>query len=179
MTKRDVFSLAVKIVGIWTMIMGIISIPGMFAIVELPKSSYLGISSQLIAILLYVGPILTILVGAILLFQSDSISSHVIKNDVSFSLPEWLTDKNEVFQFALAITGLILVTTNLPNLIYAFYTVFHSMASDGLRLGNAFELNFAHIRVFQAITGVAIGAFLLFSKRSAGVFLRGEKQNGK
>jgi|GEM_PF-3431634 len=179
MTKRDVFSLAVKIVGIWTLVAGIVSVPGMFALVELPKSNYLGFSSQLIAILLYIGPLLTIVTGIILLFHSDSISFWIIRNDVSFSLPGWMTDRKEVFQFALIITGLILLAQDLPALAYAIYSVLHSMFSGGLMLGNAARLNFAHIQVLQSAIGVAIAVYLLFSKKGACLNLRGERHDNE
>jgi len=159
MTKRDVFSLIVKTVGIWTLV---IHVPGIFSR-----------GGRLSSILDMVPLFISISMGALFLFLSDRISACVIKNDITFSLPGWLSDKNEVFQFSLKIFAVFLLGNNLPYLIYSISAFLRAHMTTDLATQISVMNHIQGGQVVVAGLSIVIGAILLFGLNGIDITMKG------
>jgi len=117
MTRRDILSIAVKILGIYFLVQAIRFLPFLVTIVrELPygqeRSAFISFAVA------QVGAVLVSLVVAIILLKwSDGIAARLTKHYKSEPLPSrrWLA-KNELLELAFTVVGVVILANALPRI---------------------------------------------------------------
>jgi len=116
MTKRDVLSIALKILGVVSLAYGIVCIPNLVMIAGAPSENFypktLFVWGQAVVIMLYAA------VACWLIVSSDSFSSRMIKDDNIIEFPESLSDKKNVFNLALKVLGVVFSVQGIGNLAH-------------------------------------------------------------
>ena len=149
-TKRDILSISIKILGVVCIMYTIILIPGIGMAIGMllgpQESEYARYAVRWHFFITIIFPIFTSLFGLLLLKWGDSIASRLTHEDTpieSAALPNW---EKRIFSLAMKIIGLIWLIRGIPDLIKAII--------DLISRWYYFYFNIAHM------IGVALGASL-------------------
>jgi hypothetical protein len=122
MTKRDILSVAFRIIGVYLAIFAIVSIP--MIIFSLASQGQMQQSGMIIPprswvarISIQLNPILMFGFALALLKWADSLAAKLIKEDSAVSMPQAAADTKQVFVLALRIIGVMQIVAAAPGLI--------------------------------------------------------------
>ncbi len=121
MTKRDILSLALKVIGIITVMWAILHIPSIAFGIGALFQEYSELFPRLYAIWHFVGtiitPMLLLVMAYVLLRWSDSISNRLVREDNKISISGDENWEKRIFVLALRINGVVALLFGIPRLL--------------------------------------------------------------
>jgi len=162
MTKRDLLSMALNVLGVFTLIHFVADTPRLLSFaVEMGSGKISGMANpKLFAAMEIVSLVLYIFFSVILIFRGDVISRKLIRDNSDLVLPNDNRWDEKIFVLALRVVGVVLVVQAIPNLLNILVTqAVWAHASAGL--GFAYALATRWATVVQAVVTIAMGAYLV------------------
>jgi hypothetical protein len=176
MTKRDVFGLATKLVGLILLVYTIIALPVSINTLQLFLSGkYPGIEiSKMTGFIWILAYLLEIVVAIILMCYADKIANALIKDDREIPLADAKGWQKPALEISARVVGIVLIANGIPDLMRIIgdsYFKFTQETGSGLsELAGAF-MNYALRNNWSGIistsTKIGLGFWLLFG--SAGI----------
>ena len=122
MTKRDVLSVAFKVMGVVFLADAVATIPGIIQSVEWAWSERMTTAYNPLGMaLLQIGSVvLNLFIAAVLIGSADAIARALVKEDGEVSLPSLAGQEPLVFALAARVVGLVLVARAIPGLLRVF-----------------------------------------------------------
>ena len=111
MSKREIASLACKILGIYLVILGINVFSNVFSFSMVMQNN---MAYEIILNIIY--PLMYILIGVLLWFLSDKLSVIMVKGD-THSNEVFDTKANDIQRISFSVLGLFFLGSSLPNLV--------------------------------------------------------------
>lgn len=156
MTKRDVLSMAFRILGVWCFISVAVSIPYLVFYLH-PPTGVLKMSKDYASIEL-IGSLITctilVALGCVLIGAADGIARRFVRSDAVITIPSGV-NLRDVFQLALRVVGLVVLADNIPTAIRYIYS------SLFMTTNTVYDLS----TVLSPIIGIGIGIYLLMGAR--------------
>lgn len=161
MTKRDVLSIALKVIGFASLVLSIAGIPYLWMIAGTPSMSSrnFNLYGQVGSIVLFAAIAFWFIAAA------DSLSQKVIKDDKSIAFPKSLGSR-KVFDLALKVMGVIFSVQGLGLLARLIGGRLFDAAAP--RLSYVYWSNFLEFIIYLGIGGY----LLLCSSKLAALFYR-------
>lgn len=157
MTKRDVLSIALKIVGMLAVMWAILLVPavgfGIRALFQEPSAdvhTYWYFLSSITTL------ILLLIMAYVLLRWSDSIASRVVRQDSTLTISGHAGWEKSVFTVALRIVGVVFLVRGIPELVELVEQLLAGWGFTGFR---AF---YYPTGITSALLLVILGFYLLF-----------------
>ena len=157
MTKRDILELAIKIIGIYMIILILnfihsilISIPWIFERRE--HNSLLFLISYTISVLIY------FIVAYHFIFRADSLANIICKEDKSLECNSSI-QKETIREIAFTIVGIYLIANALPKITDAIINIIQQGRFKNIQ----FSFGFSHL--VSSIVQIGIGIFLVLGSK--------------
>ncbi|MCE5198064.1 MAG: hypothetical protein ABFD54_08135 [Armatimonadota bacterium] len=164
MTKRDVLSIALRVLGVWCFISVILSIPYLVFYLH-PSTDMLEMSRDYASITL-IGSVIThtilFVLGCVLIGAADGIAHRFVRNDVVIAIPSGV-NMHDIFQLVLRVVGLVVFADNIPAVIRPLYSLLFMSTS---KVNDLFV-------VLSPVVGIGIGIYLLTGARYLMTFAPG------
>ena len=171
MTKRDVLSLALKILGVYSIIFALRFIPNFILWMSMLGSQSSSSPAPIWTLISFGFPIfLSLRIAYILLRRGDSIAQKLIKDDKDIPSLSHMDWESLFFILFLRITGVVFMLRSLPQL--SNYLIRLGLLSETQR--PVFTNNIGSL--ISAIVLLILGVYLLFgAKRFARFILKDKK----
>ena len=170
MTKRDILSIAITVLGIRYLLYVIMMLPG----ITLPKNNYnntefnMGIYS-LVSIVIY-------LIAVILLLANvGRITNLFIRNDKQIEVQPIKGNEVNIIAIALLLIGLYYSFTSIVTLLHQLPTYF--AAPDFYKRKYLFSHNFIDSQIFRLLLSTAFGLILAFTSTKIANWFCGVDKN--
>jgi len=157
MTKRDILELAIKIIGIYMIILILnfihsilISIPWIFERQE--HNSLLFIISYTISVLIY------FIVAYNFIFRADSLANIICKEDKSLECNSSI-QKEIIQEIAFTIVGIYLIANALPKITDAIINIIQQGRFKNIQFTQGFSY------IVDSIVQIGIGIFLVLGSK--------------
>ena len=170
MTKRDVLGIAIRILGLWTLVNLISSLPGLAYGLTGARAMPAAFEKRLFFMEL-VSCCISLIVGFYLLAYAKRIAAALMPEDGELGWPEWITRPGVLFGFGAGIFGLVLIVRNLPPVIVFIVQHIWGWCTRMAVYGRAADWLFFASQVIL----LAIGLGLLFGYRSIAAWIEGGK----
>jgi NADH:ubiquinone oxidoreductase subunit 2 (subunit N) len=166
MTKRDVLSIAFKIMGVYFIYLAILTIPQIGMSISLfSKSTYSpGFNSPWYIIGSIVYPIWLLGFAFVFFRFSDSMTELLIPNDTELPQVDAIQNQKPIFTLALRIFGILCLTKGIPNLAAFFaklYRVKQAVPGDIYLNSNELISIADFINLVSAIVLIGLGGYLI------------------
>lgn len=173
MTKRDVLGVAIRIIGLWAVVIAIVPVPQL-VLLRSEVHGIFGLSPQAGSRLFFgelAGLMLCLVTGGFLLSYAGRIAAVLMHEDAILPWPEWISQRSVLFSWAAGAFGLIMIGTYLPGVLTAIAGFvanwWQYRGVDVTFSGRSGEL----MRFLADIIGLAVGLVLLFGCRKIGGWL--------
>lgn len=156
MTKREIASLAIKLMGIFILLRSISYAPMIFG-------NAFQVGAGLLATVMYIFMcIIALAWGVFIIVFSDRIAKWLIKDDHPIELPGSVR-KEDVMVVVFTCIGLYLIVTAIPSLIVYFsnFLMFHK-ARSGVSYSGGFHDAF---RLIAPVVQIGLGIWLFAGSR--------------
>jgi len=157
MTKRDILELAIKIIGIYMVILILnfihsilISIPWIFERQE--HNSLLFLISYTISVLIY------FIVAYNFIFRADSLANIICKEDKSFGESNNI-QKETIQEIAFTVVGIYLIANALPKITDAIINIIQQGRFKNIQYTRGFTY------IISSIVQIGIGIFLVLGSK--------------
>jgi len=157
MTKRDILELAIKIIGIYMIILILnfihsilISIPWIFERRE--HNSLLFLISYTISVLIY------FIVAYNFIFRADSLANIICKEDKSFGGSNNI-QKETIQEIAFTVVGIYLIANALPKITDAIINIIQQGRFKNIQYTRGFTY------IISSIVQIGIGIFLVLGSK--------------
>jgi len=115
MTKRDVLGIAIRILGLWTLVNLISLLPSLASPFAVSRQPW--VNTRLLFFMLLIGCCLSLIVGFYMLAFARRIAAALMPEDSELGWAEWIAGPGVLFGFGAGIFGLVLIVRNLPPLL--------------------------------------------------------------
>ena len=115
MTKRDVLSIAIKVLGLVFLANAVAAVPSTISFARTPLPE--GYNS----VMIWGSLVLTFVIGVVLLALANDLARCLVRQDSETLLPEPIRQQRSLFIVAAQMVGLVLIARALPSLV-RFYS---------------------------------------------------------
>jgi hypothetical protein len=136
MKKTDIIDLALKIFGIYVIIVALLSFKDLHYLSNIFSQNDPPSIDVLSLIMFFGGVLITFLIGYFLIFKSTKVAQKIIKEDIEINL-SFDTNYKNILEIALIIIGLYILIFRLPYLISSIHH-FITYLLDDMRAGSEF-----------------------------------------
>ncbi|MHB9036922.1 MAG: hypothetical protein ACYC64_09655 [Armatimonadota bacterium] len=165
MTKRDVLSIALKILGVVSLAYGIVSIPNLVFVAGSPASLYAeGLSRMSFVWVEITSIVLYATIACWLIASSDLLARKMIRDDSVVALPASILERRAVFCLALRVLGVVFSVHGIALL----GRVVAAMAFDHVGYSWA-SMQWSH--ALEMIGYIGTGTYLLFRSANAAALI--------
>lgn len=165
MTKRELFSMAMKVTGVIFIVLGIIDIPAIIQALSFNITNTQGVSISgvpyKIGTVLY--PVIRIIAGYLLIIWSNALANRLVQADGEIAAGN--IDIQSLLKAAVAVTGIYFAISGLILLIQTFVQASYPVMHAGGQLSDVFNSSLLAAKwsgFASAIAGIIIGLSLLF-----------------
>ena len=163
MTKRDILSLALKIIGIMAVMWAILHVPsivfGIGALFQEPSPDFPRYYAIWSFVSTIITPILWLVMAYVLLRWSDSIANRVVRQDSTLTISGHAGWEKRAFTVALRVVSVVFLVQGIPRLAELIKQLLAGRGYGG------FDAFYYPTGITSALILVILGFYLLFDGR--------------
>ena len=161
MTKREIASLAIKLMGVFILLKGIAYVPSVFSVMfSVTRSEGLLFAISIVLISIFMAGI-PLVWSLLIIFLSDKVAAWLIKEDNSIENTSSSISKGDVMVIAVSCIGLYFIVASVPQLIHA---LMNNAAYMSRHIGRSFVdpagLTSFFRNLIAPVVQIAIGVWL-------------------